>query len=327
MNKKGISIIICCYNSESRLPKTLEYLSQQTISKDIPVELIIVNNASTDNTKEVALKEWNKYSCHFSFQIIDEEKPGQMFARKRGAQEAQYEYVLFCDDDNWLQSDYLQIAFDLMESDDKIGALGGQSIAVSEIDFPDWFPEFAEGYAVGKQLEESGDISKKGLLWGAGMVARNSLLNKVFNSKYPMLIDGRTEGKLISGDDSEICKRILLLGYSLYYDNSLLFYHNISPNRLTLEYKNRLWEGFDISWKILVKYEFVYIEMKKSRKDRMRDISYSFKRILKTKGEAKKYWKTKLLVRIGLLLKMYFVSNDLEYRKILKFYLGNTKNK
>jgi len=82
------------------LPTTLEYLAKQEIKKDISVELIVVNNASTDRTKEIALSEWKKYHTGFLFRIVDKETPGLMFARQRGVQKSQYEYVLFCDDDN-----------------------------------------------------------------------------------------------------------------------------------------------------------------------------------------------------------------------------------
>ena len=323
MSKKGISIIICCFNSVSRLPKTLEYLARQTVCKDIPVELLLVNNASTDRTKEVALEEWNQYHNDFLFRMVDEDKQGHMFARIKGFQESQYEYVLFCDDDNWLQSDYLQKALDLMESNARIGALGGQSVAISDIDFPEWFPDFEDGYAVGKQSNSSGDVSNRGFLWGAGMIVRRFLLDKIFDNKYPMLIEGRTGSKLISGDDSEICKRILLLGYTLHYDSSLLFYHYIAPNRLTWAYKKRLYEGFDISWEILRKYDFVHNEIKKNMLNKMKGIMFSVLKMLFKSGNSKKRLKTVLLVRAGVILQNAKISNDLGYKNILSFAFDN----
>ena len=320
MTKKGISIIICCYNSESRLPKTLEYLAKQVIRKDIPVELIIVNNASTDRTKEIALNEWGQYQTNFLFHIFDEETPGQMYARKRGVQQSQYEYVLFCDDDNRLQSDYLQTAFDLMESNVRTGALGGQGIAVSDAGFPEWFSDFETAYATGKQSNESGDISKRGYLWGAGMIARRDLLTMVFDSNYPLLIEGRTGGKLISGDDSEICKRILLLGYTLHYDSSLLFYHYLPANRLTWAYKKKFFEDFEITYGILDKYDFILLEINKNFFGKMKGILHHILKLLKP-GSSKVKSKAELYAKTGLALKNSKISKDLEYKSILRFVL------
>jgi len=318
--KKGLSIIICCYNSEARLPKTLEYLAKQEISKDIPVELIIVDNASSDHTKEIARKEWEKYKTHFLFRIIDEEKKGQMHARKKGVLESQYEYILFCDDDNWLQSNYLEIAFNLMESNERIGALGGQGIAVSDIDLPEWFSDFAWGFAAGKQAKESGDISKRGFIWGAGMTTRRYLLIKVFDDNYPFLMQGRTGSQLSSGDDTEICKRILLLRQLLYYDEALSFYHYMSPNRLTWAYKKKLCEGLDYAKITMRKYDVIFNEINRSALKRYLGILYNMLKLVKPSSSNMDI-KTDLWAKIGLLLKSEKMVKDWEYKNIIKFAL------
>ena len=320
MLKKGVSIILCCYNSELRLPKTLEYLAKQELRKEIPVELLIVNNASTDRTKEIALEECKKFHDGFSYRMIDEEMPGQMYARERGVQESLYEYILFCDDDNWLQPDYMQKAFDLMESTPRIGALSGQCIAVSDIDFPEWFPDFEEIYAVGTQAEDSGDISKKGWIWGAGMMSRRSLLIKVFDKKNSFLNQGRTGNVLTSGDDCEICKRILLSGYKLYYDKSLLIYHYINPEKLTWKYRKKLSEGINLADFILRKYDFMIQEMNKSFMKKTGGILYDICKLFKP-GASNDKLKSEIRAKTGLLFKSAKFVKDFEYKSIIRYLL------
>ena len=322
--EKGISVILCCYNSASRLPKTLEYLAKQEIRKDIPVELIIVNNASTDSTKEVALLEWEKYQTDFLFRIIDEETPGQMFARQKGSQESQFEYVLFCDDDNWLQPDYLQKAFDLMESNPKIGALSGQNVAVSDIDFPEWFSDFQISWAVGEQANESGDVSNKGWIWGAGLMTRLDLLRKALNQKHPFFNQGRTGNMLTSGDDCEICKRILLLGYTLHYEKSLFLYHYIPPYRLTWAYKKNLFETIELSNPVLHKYDVIRCEMNKSSLKKIKGILYF---ALKSLIYRNPLVVNELYAKISFMLKTDRFTKDLEYKRIIRFILDNRKVK
>jgi len=93
-----------------------------------------------------------------------------------------------------------------MESNDRIGALTGKGIEISDIDFPEWFADFKTSWAAG-ELYDSGNVSK-GWIWGANMVTRKDILTKVLDKKYPFLNKGRTSNMLTSDNDCEICKRI-----------------------------------------------------------------------------------------------------------------------
>ena len=46
---KGVSVIVCCYNSALRLPETIRHIVQQETPAEIDWEVVIVNNSSTDN--------------------------------------------------------------------------------------------------------------------------------------------------------------------------------------------------------------------------------------------------------------------------------------
>ena len=50
----GISIIICCFNSASRIEETLRHVFSLSVPENLSCEILLVNNRSTDNTKEVA---------------------------------------------------------------------------------------------------------------------------------------------------------------------------------------------------------------------------------------------------------------------------------
>ena len=51
----GISIVICTYNGVCRLGPTLKAIFSLKIDESIPWELIIIDNASTDNTSQFCL--------------------------------------------------------------------------------------------------------------------------------------------------------------------------------------------------------------------------------------------------------------------------------
>lgn len=255
---KGISVIICCFNSADRLPRTLKYLSQQKLSMDVPWEVIVVNNASTDLTVTVANTEWAKYELPLvKFSIINEDTPGLSNARTKGVNSAQFEYIVFCDDDNWLREDYISIAYQLLNENHNFAAVGGQSDFTSDIDFvPDWFEKYKENYAVGKQNKESGLITDRFFLHGAGLAIRRQNYLEAFEG-FPSLLKGRNGEKMSCGEDIELCMRLMTMGFDLYYSEDLNFTHFIPKQRLTSEYLNKLLGGINESQKTWDKFKVV----------------------------------------------------------------------
>ena len=251
----GISVVICCYNSAARLPATLQHLAKQQVTSHFPWEIVLVNNASTDNTVEVAKSEWEKYTVkQTDFNIVQQPIPGLSNAREKGVKESRYEYIIFCDDDNWLDENYIENACQLMKLNPKVGAAGGQSVAVSEIDLPEWFDEYKNGYAIGMQTADTRDTTMRKAVWGAGMVTRRSLFLKVFSNSYPSLLTDRKGKHLSAGGDSEFVMRLLFIGCRLYNDNNLTFQHFIAKERLTEDYRIRLFRGFEESGLVLYPY-------------------------------------------------------------------------
>lgn len=254
--EKGITVLICTYNGANRLPETLKHLAAQSSTENLNWEIILVDNASTDNTSAIASIEWKKHNIkNVPFTTISESTPGKLFAFQKGITKAKYEYFIICDDDNWLDSNYLSIAFNILESNSKIGAVGGKTIAVTkqEVSFPHWFETNKEGYAVGEQASNTGDITSRGHLWGAGLSSRTQLYINVYRN-FPSLLLNKNDKKILSTEDTEYCLRIILKGYRLYYDSRLSLKHFIPSERLNSEYKDNLYKNFDNAHGTLEKY-------------------------------------------------------------------------
>ena len=260
---KNISVIICCYNSATRLLLVLEYLSRQETAEDFNWEIIVVDNNCIDNTAAIALEHWRKYGLRSNLSVVKETKSGLCYAREAGVKAALYDIIIFCDDDNLLAPNYLNYAHELVTNTAAKGykIWGGKINAYfdKETEVPEWFENEKSNYVVGKQAEQTGDISARGFLWGAGMVILKEAFTYIINKKFPILLKDRTGDILSSGGDSEICLRILIAGYKLYYDENLVLQHYVTKNKLTPSYNASLIKGFIDANTILNKYKiFIY---------------------------------------------------------------------
>ncbi len=242
----GISVVICCYNSEPRIQATLKHLALQDITGKFECEIIVVNNASTDETEAVVNQVWYECGNPYPLKIIFEENPGLAFARKCGVKEAKFSYGVFCDDDNWLAADYLSRVFEIFETKGKVGIVGGCSTPVFNSVGPAWFYTNCKIYAVGIQANQTGDITYRGYIWGAGMGFRTWLLQEIFESGFDPLVSDRKKDALTSGGDGEISSWFIFAGYRLWYDQALVFQHYIPETRLTYSYYEKLVAGFKL---------------------------------------------------------------------------------
>lgn len=218
----------------------------------LPLEVIVVNNLSTDSTHELAESFFQ--STQITGKVVNENTPGLSFARKTGVLEAKYSVVLFCDDDNFFESDYLKVGFTHFVNNPSLGCLGGFGIPEVFKETPAWFDVFASSYALGSLGKISGIQSPGGIHYGAGLFFRTEALIKVFGREIDSPITDRKGESLSSGGDSELCLAVQMEGYELAYSPDLRFYHKIESNRVTEAYYLRLRKGILANFPILSTY-------------------------------------------------------------------------
>jgi len=221
-------------------------------------EIILVDNASTDYTAQKAAEVWDSLdSKKPPFKIVQEPTPGLSSARKKGIEASVFDYILFCDDDNWLDSNYLSIALKIMQSNPAIGALGGTGSPVFEDKEPPYF--WVNQYhtlAVGEQSKIDGDITnERGVLYGAGMVLNKIAFKKLREEfRFEFILSGRIGSGLLSSEDHELCLALRKIGYKIFYSRGLKFEHFITKNRTTIPYYKSLFAGFGVSYALLHVY-------------------------------------------------------------------------
>lgn len=273
---KGVSVIVCCYNSALKLPQTIGHLANQVVPSEIFWEIILVDNASTDNTAAAAVAEWAKYDVRkVSFKVAYQPKAGLSYAREMGINESKYDILIFCDDDNLLCNTYIHDSYDILSSNQELGAVGGFGKSFYEL--PTWLKDFEEYYALGPQGVNGDITSSRGCLYGAGLVIKRNCLTLLIDKQFKSLTTDRKGNSLSSGGDTELTFAIRILGYKLFYDSRLQFVHVIDRNRFSFRYFNRLMFNIGYSWAVLMPYHIHLNKIKKHypRPD-LKDVFYSF---------------------------------------------------
>lgn len=94
----SLSIIIPTYNRDDSLPRVLDKLfAQEKILREYNAEILVVDDGSTDGTKEIATEFAQKFTI--SFRYLYQENAGSASARNFGIKESRGEILLFLDSD------------------------------------------------------------------------------------------------------------------------------------------------------------------------------------------------------------------------------------
>ena len=250
--KPVISAIVCTHNPRrDYLDRVLQALKSQTLPMEL-WELLLIDNASDELLSPEINLTWHPQARH-----IREEQLGLTPARLRGIQEAVAETLVFVDDDNVLDSDYLEVALRISKDWPTIGAWGGQSLPEFEETPPEWTKPYW-GYLAIREFER--DIWSNLLRQcetvpcGAGLCVRKLVARKyadLVHKQPKRAVMGRKGAILLSCEDSDLALTACDLGLGTGQFTSLKLTHLIPGCRLQEDYLLRLVEGMTYSLTIL----------------------------------------------------------------------------
>ena len=131
-NKKNlVSMIIPTYNRAGMIERVLNSVWSQSYR---PIQLLVVNDGSPDNTVEVVTRWISEHLSDpgFSCKLIDQPNSGGCVARNNGLKQVEGEYVQFFDDDDELLPDAFQLHVDNLKRHPDIDASLGQAVYVRQ---------------------------------------------------------------------------------------------------------------------------------------------------------------------------------------------------
>ncbi|MBP5422114.1 MAG: glycosyltransferase family 2 protein [Paludibacteraceae bacterium] len=115
----NISVIIPIYNVQEYLPQCLDSLYEQI---DGSVEVILVNDGSTDNSQAICEEYTQKFPNTI---LVNKENGGLSDARNAGTAVATGEYIYYLDSDDWLAPDAIKTLYDFAEGNNCEVVQGG----------------------------------------------------------------------------------------------------------------------------------------------------------------------------------------------------------
>jgi glycosyltransferase involved in cell wall biosynthesis len=253
------------------LERVLARLAAQSLASN-RWELIVVDNGSE---RAIAL---SPPAALPHLRTVVEPTAGLTPARIRGIREAGGEIVVFVDDDNLLDSDYLEQALRIAEEYPRIGAFGGRISPEFETPEPAWLRPFRSHLALADFPQDawSNVTGERAVLpCGAGLCMRLPLAKQwaehaAADPRRRSL--GRTGSRTLSCEDTDMVLSCADAGWGTGRFTTLHLTHVIPAARLEFAYQTRL----------------------------AADIGYSYGRLLAIRGEASRGRKLIALAKTGL---------------------------
>ena len=250
-----LSVVICTLNRCHMLAKVLNNLVNQEIDPSFDIEIIIVDNNSTDATHEVVQRFKNTSKC--TIQYIFEKKAGKSYALNHGLKRAQGDIIAFTDDDVVIPRTWLKEINTFFLEHPECSGIGGKVLPIWPEIIPEWIflkdkpirsfgPIVIHNYG-DKVIRYTEDICPP---IGSNMAFRKYIFEKYNSFDTKVGKSSSSNG----GEDTELCLRLRRNGEKLYFVPQIVIFHPVEKERLTKHYF-RTW--FYNSGRVTVRLETI----------------------------------------------------------------------
>jgi glycosyltransferase involved in cell wall biosynthesis len=234
-----VSVIVCTYNRARLLEGALAAVGAQRTSPGLRWELVVVDNNSRDDTKDVV--EAFKAGAPAPTSYVFEGRQGISHARNAGAGAAAAELLAFTDDDCRPEPTWLQKVVDSMQ---KWGAdgLGGRILPQWSAPPPPWLARDQHLWTTLAMLNDS-EVRRVEIgpwqrahgfrVWGANMSFRRTAFNAVggFDPLW-----GAKGKKQYAGEDIRFVRRVIEAGKIVMFDPAPTVWHLVGSERMRKGY-------------------------------------------------------------------------------------------
>jgi glycosyltransferase involved in cell wall biosynthesis len=247
-----VSVIICTHNPrDDYFSRVLTALHAQTLAID-KWELLLVDNCSTPTVQQRFNLRW-----HPQARIVREDKLGLTPSRLRGIRETRGELLVFVDDDNVLDVDYLERALEFAAEKPFLGSWSGHCRGEFDQPPPDWAHRYCGNLSirdVPQDIWSNLPRLPETMPYGAGLCARRRVALeylRLHDEGARRLQMDRAGTSLLSGGDNDLAACACDINMGVGLASALKLTHLIPPERMTVDYHVRLADGITYSSVIL----------------------------------------------------------------------------
>lgn len=223
-----ITVIVPVYNVENYLDKCLDSVIKQTYKN---IEIIVVNDGSTDNSGEIC-QEYAQKDNRIVY--IEQGNAGLSAARNTGLDNMSGDYVTFVDSDDWIEQDYLETLYKkIVEYQADIAVGNYYSFNESEGMFyfhilgDSYYEKVYDNVSIFENLYDSQEMKSFALISAWGKLYKAGLFEQL---RFDI-------GKL--GEDGYLNQKIYLLAEKIVYIHKGIYSYRIRNNSLSRTWKEK----------------------------------------------------------------------------------------
>jgi glycosyltransferase involved in cell wall biosynthesis len=202
-----LSFVVPAYNEENYLGDCLESILEQTRGREHLVEIVVVNNASTDGTRAVAAR-------YPGVTVVDEPRKGLTFARQAGFLNTSGRLIANVDSDSRLTPGWIDRVFAAFEKGSSLVALSGPFVyydlsASERVMVRGFYLVAWASYAINRYVLRVGSMVQ-----GGNFVVQREALERIggFNLSISFY-----------GEDTDIARRMSAVGDVLFTHDLKMF--------------------------------------------------------------------------------------------------------
>jgi glycosyltransferase involved in cell wall biosynthesis len=225
-----VSVVISTYRRQDMLRDALASMRTLAVCEGLSYELLVIDNDPQGSSREVVEETQAQWPAGM-LRYVNERRPGLSHARNRGLDEARGEVVAFLDDDIFIDPQWLIEMIGCMRRHNADCVHGRTRVRWDGEPEPVVRACFDKDGNLGEF-----EIARRWLPGGGNMAVRRSLMAEGFRFSHGF---GRVGKLLLSGEDTEVTRRMQAAGKRLWYCGAAVMHHRTGGERLTAAYYPR----------------------------------------------------------------------------------------